>query len=433
MKTKIVLAVTLAIFGSATAQDTLKYTLNDLYQLTEINSRAVKIENYNLTASDYAIQRAKFNRLPELSGHASADYATNMPIYDKGIFHTPSQHEVIHFLYNTGADFYLNLYQGSLNELQIKEQTIRKNLSQIQLEQTTAQVKLETTFAFLDLYRSYIFHRVILEDIEDQKQQLREIKELYNSGVVLHSDVLRIELELSKREYLLVEITNDIKRLSQRIALLAGLDETKVIFPILEQLQPKIQNFEENFHIAHHSAFALRKSSLMVELSALDVKKQRAAYIPHLSLQGSFTFANPQIFLYPYNASWYTLGIVGLKLNVPISNWYTNKPMMAKAKIEELKEEEQHHHEADALKNQLLNANLQYDESIIKTSICEKNILLAEENLRIIKDNYFQSTALITDLLDANMSYLKSIFELETAKINQLHFYYQIEYIKGSL
>ncbi len=414
-------------------QDTLRYKLQDLYALAEANSRVIKMNRMELDAQQLSLQRSKFERLPVLSGRASADYATNMPIYDKGIFHTPSQHDVIHFLYNTGADFYLNLYKGSINELSIKEEQIRKHLSEIQLEQATAQIKLDITFAFLELYRSYIFKQVIIEDIIDQKQQLKEIQDRYKTGIVLHSDVLRIELELSKREYLLIEISNDIKRLSQKLALIVGDDSNHVIVPILEQISPKVDEFEHNFHIAHSSAFELRKSSLLVDLTALNVKKQRAQNIPHLSMEGTFTFANPQIFLYPYNASWYTLGIIGLKLNVPISNWYLKKPEIARAKVEALKEEELHHHEADQIKNQLLNANLMYEEAVLKTAICDKNIVLAEENLRIIKDNYFQSTALITDLLDANMSYLRSIFDLETAKINQLHFYYQIEYIKGSL
>jgi len=426
-------AFLLVCCGHAFCQDTLKYTLEDIFQLAASNSREVKISTLDKKESEFDLQAAKYNRLPQISGRASADYATNMPIYDNGLFHTPSQHDVIHFLYNTGADFYLNLYKGSQNELLIRDKQIRDELSAVKLKETVAQTKLTACFAFLELYRAYIFRNIIKEDIDDQKQQLKEISDLYKSGVVLHSDVLRIELELSKREYLLVEIENDIKRLNQKIQLIIGSESSKIIFPMIVQEQVRTDTFENSFLSARENAFSLRKSELMEKLSLLDVKKQRAQFMPQLSLEGSFTFANPQIFLFPYNASWYTLGIVGLKLRIPISNWYFNKPQMEKVKLEQLKEEEIHLHEEDKLKNELLNASLQYEEATVKRGICEKNIVLTQENLRIIKDKYFQSAALITDLLDANMNYLKSIFELETAKMNQLQYYYQIEFLKGSL
>ncbi|MNW20775.1 hypothetical protein D3C71_2213320 [compost metagenome] len=62
-----------------------------------------------------------------------------------------------------------------------------------------------------------------------------------------------------------------------------------------------------------------------------------------------------------------------------------------------------------------------------------KNVGLATENARIIKNRYFKSSALVTDLLDADMEHLKTLFELETAKIAIQKHYYCIEFLKGNI
>ena len=415
------------------AQDTLSCNLQDLFRSAEIHNREVSLSSYDQNQQELDLKASRISRLPQVSLRGSADYATNMPIYDNGLGHTPSQHDVIHFLYNTGADFYLNLYQGSRNELNIKVQQIKAEISAVKHTEATAQAKLDICYAYLELYRQYVFLDVIKADIEEQQRQLKEINDLYHTGVVLHSDVLRIELELSKREYLQVEIVNDIKQLSQKLQLLAGLEKAQIIRPQLLETATEISDFESNLETANEQAYSLQISELNEQITGLETKQERASLIPQLSMVGSFTFANPQIFLYPYNASWYTLGLIGFRLKIPLSNLYMNKPAIQKAQIEELKEEEMHLHLQDQLKNELLEADLNYNEATIKRGICEKNISLTEENLRIIKENYFQSTALITDLLDANMNYLKSLFELETAKMNQLQYYYQIQFLKGEL
>lgn len=433
MKFNFLILSFLSLSTTIFSQDTISVTLQDIFVLAEQNSRSVKIATYSKEESSADLKIAKYNRLPQISGRASADYATNMPIYTNGIFHTPEQHDVVHFLYNTGADFYMDLYKGSQHLIEIEDKKIREELASLTVDEQKNKVKFDVSFAFLELYRSYHFKAVIEKDIEDQLHQLAEIHNLFESGVVLHSDVLRIELELSKRELLLVEIQHDIERLNQQIKLLVGMKGDEILQPVLSIIQLNIPEFQSNYEWASHHAFPLQKSHLLEELTSLNVRKQKAAFLPTLSLEGTFTFANPQIFLYPYNESWYSLGIVGLKLRVPISSWYANKPQVQKSKVAHLRQEESHLHELDELKNELLNADLNYKDAVKKRIICEKNIALTAENLRIIKENYFKSTALITDLLDANMNHLKSIFDLETVKIKQLQYYYQIEYIKGAL
>ena len=168
-------------------------------------------------------------------------------------------------------------------------------------------------------------------------------------------------------------------------------------------------------------------------LTALGIKKVKANVRPTLGVTGNFTFANPQIFLYPYNDSWYTLGLIGLKASFPISSLYHNTHKLRKAKLEHEKEEIAHHHINDQIKQEVKEAYLRYQEALIEIDVNEKNKQFAKENARIIKNTYFNKTALVTDLLDADIQVLRTQFELEASKINAQNKYYLLQLAKGIL
>ena len=80
-----------------------------------------------------------------------------------------------------------------------------------------------------------------------------------------------------------------------------------------------------------------------------------------------------------------------------------------------------------------MKAHLDYKLAIEQKEVCLKNVDLAKENARIIKNRYFKSAALVTDLLDADMQYLQTLFELESATVAIQKHYYFIEFIKGTI
>jgi predicted DNA-binding antitoxin AbrB/MazE fold protein len=161
----------------------------------------------------------------------SAEKASNIPIYENGIFSKPTQHEVIHTLYRAGADFYLNIYNGNKLNLKIKE---NQTLQKIKISRKNSRFLIFITKQqpfILSLQKTLIFRDLIKKDIEDQKTQLKEIQALYKNGVVLKSDVLRIELELSKRKMTLVTIENDILIAMQKLNIILGIPDDQIVIP----------------------------------------------------------------------------------------------------------------------------------------------------------------------------------------------------------
>lgn len=416
------------------ANDTVRLSLKDAWQRAEDNSRHIRIRNIETEIADAELKDAKRERLPEIEIKGSAEKASNIPIYENGLFSKPTQHEVIHTLYRAGADFYLNIYNGNKLNLKIKEEGTLQKIRGIQKEQAVSDIHYKTSALYLELQKTFIFRDLIKQDIADQKAQLKEIKSLYKNGVVLKSDLLRVELELSRREMALITIKNDILIATQKLNIILGLPDEQTIVPEVpsNQWEENI-TYEEYVKRALKHSFDYHISEQQTELSMIKLKQVKANVSPKVGLYGEFYYANPQIFLYPYNPYWYSLGVVGVKASFSLSSLYHNPQKVKAARLEFEKEEETHKDTEDKVRQKVKEAYLRYEEALEQIKVAEANVVQAKENARIIKNTYFSQTSLVTDLLDADIQLLQTKFELEAAKITAQNNYYLLQNIIGTL
>ncbi|QIY90289.1 TolC family protein [Chryseobacterium gallinarum] len=414
--------------------DTIRLSLKDAWQRAEENSRHIKINTINTDIAEAEVKDAKRERLPEIGVKGSIEKASNIPIYENGIFSRPVQHEVIHTLYRAGADFYLNIYEGNKLNLKIKENQTLQKIKNIRKEQSVSDIHYKTATLYLELQKTLIFRNLIKQDIADQQTQLKEIQALYKNGVVLKTDVLRIELELSKRKMALMTIENDILIATQKLNIILGVPDDQIIIPDAPFSQwDENTTYKEYLQLALDHSFDYHVSEQQTELSKIKLKQVKANVSPKIGLYGEFYYANPQIFLYPYNPYWYSLGIVGLKASFSISSLYHNTQKVKAATLEFEKEEETHKDTEDKVRQQVKEAYLRYQEALEQIRVAETNVTQAKENARITKNTYFSQTSLITDLLDADIQLLQTKFELEAAKIMAQNNYYLLQNITGTL
>ncbi len=414
--------------------DTIRLSLRDAWQRAEENSRHIKINTISADIAEAEVKDSKRERLPEIGVKGSVEKASNIPVYENGLFSRPSQHEVIHTLYRAGADFYLNIYNGNKLNLKIKENQVLQKVKEIRKEQSVSDIHYKTAALYLELQKTLIFRNLIKQDIEDQKEQLKEIQALYKNGVVLKSDVLRIELELSKRKMALVTIENDILIATQKLNIILGLPDDQIVIPDAPVTQwNENTSYEDYLKQALEHSFDYHVSGQQTELSKIKLKQVKANVSPKIGLYGEFYYANPQIFLFPYNPYWYSLGVVGVKASFSISSLYHNTHKVKAAKLEFEKEEEMHKDTEDKVRQQVKEAYLRYQEALEQIKVAEADVAQAKENARITRNTYFSQTSLITELLDADIQLLQTRFELESAKITAQNNYYLLQNITGVL
>lgn len=421
--------------SSEPSGEVLPLSIGQTWDMAMKSSKKINLSTLEADVSTEEIRESKYERFPEISLNGNYEYATNIPVYEDGLLKPPTQHEVIHLLYKVSTDFYFNIYNGNKLNLQIDKKKALADIAQVQKELTTSEIKLQSAVYYLNLQAYLVFKELVLQDIANQEKQLHEIKELYKHGVILKSDVLRVELKLSNQKMMLVKIENDIAIANQKLNIVIGLpDHDKVnpyedLDPVLFTLLP----YDDYLAIAERNSYDYRISEKRVELQKIEVKNVRANVKPKIGLYGEFYLANPQIFLYPYSPSNYTLGIFGVKASLPLSELFVNKPKERVAKLNLEKEELEHHHIDDKVREKVYENFLRFKEALIKIDVAKADIDQAEENQRIVHHNYLNQTALITDLLDADVQLLQSRFNFVTAKVTAQIQYYQLQNVLGTL
>ena len=410
-------------------------SIEELFAKAVENSREINLTTLEAKASKEEISESKRERFPEIALKGNYEYATNIPVYEDGLFHKPVQHEVIHLLYKVSTEYYFNVYNGNKLNLKINEKEIASEVAEIQKNSSISEVKLQACIYYLNLQRSRVYKKLITNDIANQEKQLDEIKSLYSNGVILKSDVLRIELKLSNQKMMLIRIENDIAIANQKLNILLGLPDHQLIDPF-EEMNPSLanlQSYEDYLNVAENNAYDYHISEKLVELKKINLKKVKANVKPKVGLYGEFYLANPQIFLYPYSPSNYTLGIFGVRASIPLSELFINKPKERIAKINLEREEVEHHHVDDKMRQQVFEKLQRFKESLIQIEVSQSDINQSEENARIVKQNYIHQSALITDLLDADVQSLQSKFNYASSKIEAQINYYQLQNVLGTL
>ncbi|WP_342328394.1 TolC family protein [Pedobacter sp. FW305-3-2-15-E-R2A2] len=431
-----VLLSSLFVHAQTPSTPEIPLTIKEVWQLTDSNSRKLQMKQLEVLAAEAGIQVARSERLPEIAANGVLAHIFQMPIYEKGLFHTPSQYPVEPKYYKVSADAYLNIYNGGKTNREIAASRKENELAIVKKNLTKQEIHYIAAVYFYDVYRNKSYQLLLQQDIKDREKQLHEINELYKNGTVLKSDVLRAELRLSKQRMLLTEIENSIVIASQKLNLLTGSADDVRCNPIVSDAEADpvmLKGLSDYLSEAQSGSFKVQISEKEQELSELKLKQTKSNVLPSIGLFGEYMYAYPQIQFYPYALSLYSNGMAGIKLKVPISSFYTNKHKVKVAAIQLHRQEVEDEEVRENLRQEVQEYYIRYTESLKRIEVASENITQASESYRIVQNTYFNQLALLTDLLDAETQLLQSRFELTTAKVNARIQYYQLQKAVGTL
>ncbi len=433
-------SLALAINGTFAQQKTtagaaVSLALPQVWEKAVQYNRTIQIQQLHVQGGEEEIKDAKAERLPDINAEGEYAKVSNMPMFENGIFHTPTQYPLIHTYYKVGADAYFNIYSGNKTNLKIEEQQTIQKIREEQKNLTVSQIKLQASGYFLDLQRSIIFKQLMLSDIAEQEKQLERIKQLLKNGVVLKSDVLRAELQLSRQRLTLTTIENDIAIANQKLNIMIGEPDSLVIDPVNQNGADSalVKSYADYLADAQGHAFRNKISEQETNLRRLQLKDVKANLSPKIGLFANYAYSYPQIQFYPYGGYLYGLGMAGVQASFPISAFYHNKHKVRASEIEFKQQEIEHLDTQDNVRQQVIEAYLRYKEALNRISVAQTNIKQATENSRIINNTYFNQTSLVTDLLEANTQLLQTKFDLAAAQISAQMQYYKLQEVIGNL
>lgn len=417
--------------------DSIFIGLDQAWHRADEYAKELQLQHIETQISTTHVLDAQRRRAPIIEAEAMYGLLSNIPVFVDGITEDPEYIPIEdHQTYEVGVQAYFNLYDGKKVKLAIDKAKTKEAMQTYIAAATTSEIHYNVAQYYLDILGSSEFRKIIKQNISQNTKRLKQITQLYENGVVLKSDLLRAQLQLSQQETNLLKMENNIEIATQKLNMLLGYSDD-CILNLTDSIPFLISNSEKSYsnyveQSLLESPFA-KMAETQITLSELEKREVRAERLPKIGLFGEYTYSYPQIMLYPYETAPYLLGVGGIKLSYNISSLYSNKHKETAAALEVQKQMMAKENTDEALRTKIKTAYKRYLEDKANIEVNKINIQQAEENYRIENQTYFNKLTLITDLLEADSQLLQAKFDLINNCIAARLHYYQLLKITGQL
>lgn len=406
MKNKIFLPICLVVATFAHAQET-NVSLQEVIQQSLQNNKSVKVAEAAKNTSEYKVQSAKNNRLPDisLSGQymhlfttTNVDIKLPMQSSGGGMGVEPNQ------LLLGQASASVPIFAGFKIKNAIKSSELMVDLSNLQIEATKENVVWQTINLYFGLYKTQRSIDVLNENLVRANQRVKDFQNFLDNGIIARNDLLRAKLQASNVQVAIDEAETQYKNINYRLNLLTGQDESKIVHvDNVETLKTINQNSQDYANRTDVKSYDVKN-----QIADSQIKIAKAAYYPQLAVSAGYVAMDIDKVASVTNAT-----NIGVGLKYDLSSLYKNKAEVEIAKAQKLENEMQKETTIDKAKVEINEAFQKYDLAKKKNNVYKEAVEQANENYRIVKDKNDNGLADTNDLLEADVQQLQ-------AKINQV-------------
>lgn len=367
----------------------------------------MKVAEAAKNTSEYKVQSAKNNRLPDisLSGQymhlfttTNVDIKLPMQSSGGGMGVEPSQ------LLLGQASASVPVFAGFKIKNAIKSSELMVDLSNLQIEATKENVVWQAINLYFGLYKTQRSIDVLNENLVRANQRVKDFQNFLDNGIIARNDLLRAKLQASNVQVAIDEAETQYKNINYRLNLLTGQDESKIVHvDNVETLKTINQNSQDYVNRTDIKSYDVKN-----QIADSQIKIAKAAYYPQLAVSAGYIAMDIDKVASVTNAT-----NVGVGLKYDLSSLYKNKAEVEIAKAQKLENEMQKETTIDKAKVEMNEAFQKYDLAKKKNNVYKEAVEQANENYRIVKDKNDNGLADTDDLLEADVQQLQ-------AKINQV-------------
>jgi outer membrane protein TolC len=274
-------------------------TLDEALRIADGNNRDVRISELNVAKAGEAVAQARTNYLPKLDTYVLAGSPLQpinftVPAGSLGTFAStgpiPSTDTTIHsparlsaLIYGSAAQPLTQLYKIKLS---VQEAGLGTDLAKEDVRAKQQETKRQVKEAYYQLVQ-------LQSQVESAKATVQYLTELSNlterrlkAQTVLASDSLRAKARLKEQQYQLLTLQDAQEVQKQSLNRLLGRD-LRTEFSL--EVQPMPDAAEVDLETARKQALEqrpeLREARLQTKIAQFDVRRERAEYIPDVSLE----------------------------------------------------------------------------------------------------------------------------------------------------
>ena len=303
--------------------------------------------------------------------------------------------------YEVGMTFQYNIFQGG-------RKFYNKNLAaSVFKEESLVRESIENSLiasvinAYYDALVALDLIKIAEESVATVETQLRLMTVRFNTGGVLKSDVLSLDVRLAEVKEELVRSRNLHKRAIANLATLLGFGPG-IQLTLLENEKQQIdypENYDEGVKIALTKRPEAQQIFEKIKQSEIGLKISQSGYLPNLDLMASRFYDAEDMRFFEDRNNW----AIYLKLNWNLFEGGKTNVEIAQA----MKTREEviagYKHLILQIKLDVKNAYLYIEDANARLKVTESSVISAEESYKLVKSQYEGGSVTISRYLEAEL------------------------------
>lgn len=410
MKKQLIALSLLCCYQLLTAQPA--FLSRDSYRAkVEAYSQLLKQQREKTQASQLATKIAHTGFLPQISLQADGTLNLN----DLRAWNEPVG-EYRNHTYQGQFVVSQPLYSGGSLRAQQRMAQADERLENCQEKLTLDQLHFQSDAVYWNAAASLAMLQAADNYQQIVKEQYRLTQDRFTDGMIDRTDLLLISTRLKEAELQYIKARQNHTLALQKLNILMGHEPEAAVDSLTRIDEPVVcTSFLPLQNVLERRA-DFQRTAINITKSQAQRKNALSQFNPQLSMyfSGGWATATPNL---GYDVSFNP--IVGFHLSVPLFQWgarlKTNRRQKALIQIQRL----QQSYVADAIKEELAEAQVGLEETACQVKTATENMKLAEESLDLISFSYTEGKANMVDVLSAQISWTQARTNLINAYLAQ--------------
>ncbi len=404
MRVKLFVIFTLlsaALFG----QDVKVVSLEDCIKIGVDNSKVLKISRSKIISAKERLNEVETGLLPTLRLNGAYSRLSPVDPFQIGAMQiSPS------ILNNYSARLTLSQPLFTGNRLSSNTELTEYNslAAETDFSKDKNQLILDIKVAYWNYAKSLRVKETLEKNIVQVKSRLQDLENLFTNGLATNNEVLKVRVQLSNFEILLLDATNNIDISLYNLNNTLGIPVNTKLEPkaIIELKQPEIPKLDDLIKASKQNRSDLKSLDYRIKSGEAGITLSKAGWYPQLNFNANYLYANPNSRIFPSQEKFKGTWDFGITLSYDIWNWkltsYQTK--QAEANLEQTKiAKELTENNIDLEVNQNYKSLLSVT---AKMKLTKETVEQAKENYRVTNEKYKSGLLLNSEVVDAETSLL---------------------------
>lgn len=434
-------AIAPVIVQAQQVQDTTQITFDEAVRTALDQNTDLKRAQAQARQSNVQVQSEWMDFTPDLSlsSDVSRQIGRNFSQVT-GDFTT----EATDFFNLTGRSS-VTLFNGFENVSSLREARDQAGANQTNVKRTQREVVFTVMDQFISLVESREIVRVRQEQVEAQRQRLRQIEEFVDAGSRPTSDLYTAQADLADAEQQLLQGEREREISQTRLIQTLQLNPREAYdfqVPDLQadSLEPPQYELSALIDEAFRNRLDLRVAEAERRAAEHGVRSARSSYYPTLSLSGR------------YGTDWSSRGLrnlnddgfanqldvnrgggISLSISIPIFDQFNRSSQVERAQVQAQNAEYALQDQRQEIALQVRQSYLDYQNAVQQLEAANKRLRAAEQARTAAQERYELGSADIVELQNAIRDYVDAASQQVRARYNLLFQQKRIDYNIGRL